>query len=260
MNRPATDWAGNILALAIVIIVNGMANAVPLGGQTTGEISDKYPSLFTPAGYVFSIWGLIYLGLIAFVIWQALPQQRTSQRLATIRLPFVLSCVCNAAWIFAWHYDRLWLSLALMLGLLLSLVTIYRALNDALSDLSRQETWLVKLPFSVYTGWITVAFIANFSAIQLVQGWDDLVFSAASWTVLKIAVAGSIAIWVLFRQHNLAFVLVIIWASIGIAFKHQAVPLVAGAAAVIACLVSLLILSESISRLQTFQGRDGRIQ
>ena len=248
MNRPIADWGGNILAFVIVIIVNSMANAVPLGGQTTGEISAKYPSLFTPAGYVFSIWGLIYLGLAIFIIWQALPTQRENQNLAAIRIPFITSCACNAIWIFVWHYDLLVLSLVFMLGILISLVQIYRTLNIALSDAPLAERLMAHLPFSIYTAWITVATIANLSAFQINQGWDDFGFAAPTWTIIKIAIAGSIAATILFRRRDIAFVLVAVWASAGIAVKHEAIPLVAGAATVIALLGILLVLAESLSR------------
>jgi hypothetical protein len=248
MDRRIADWGGNILAFLLVIIVNGMANGVPLGGQTTGEISAKYPSLFTPAGYVFSIWGLIYTGLAAFVIWQALPAQRNNERMAAVNKPFMLNCAANAVWIFMWHYDLLVLSLVFMLVILGSLVQIYRTLNIGLSTAPAIERWLVHLPFSIYTAWITVATIANFSALQINSGWDDLGFDAVTWTVIKLAIAGTIASTVLFRRRDVAFVLVAVWASAGIAAKHVAVPIVSGAASVIAILGVLLIASELVSR------------
>jgi benzodiazapine receptor len=248
MNRSIADWGGNILAFVLVIVANGMANGVPLGGQTTGEISAKYPSLFTPAGYVFSIWGLIYLGLLIFVIWQALPEQRTNKNLAAIRIPFLINCASNAIWIFMWHYDLLVLSLVLMLVILGSLIQIYRTLNIGLSNAPAAERWIAHLPFSIYTGWITVATIANLSAFQINQGWDDLGFEAVTWTIIKIGIAGTVAATVLFRRRDVAFVLVAVWASTGIAAKHAASPMVAGAASVIAILGVLLIVSEYLSR------------
>lgn len=248
MTRRISDWGGNILAFLIVIIVNGMANGVPLGGQTTGEISAKYPSLFTPASFVFGIWSLIYLGLASFVVWQALPSQRNSEALAAIRIPFQANCACNAIWIFAWHYDLLVLSLIVMFAILASLVQIYRSLNIGLSETPMKERLIVHWPFSIYTGWITVATIANISALQIDRGWDDLGLDASTWTIAKIAVAGSIAATVLFRRRDIAFVLVAVWASAGIAVKQAAVPMVAGAATVIALLGLLLIGSEFWSR------------
>lgn len=249
--RKVTDWGGNILAFVLAIAANGMANGVPLGGQTTGEISAKYPSLFTPAGYVFSIWGLIYLGLLSFVIWQALPAQRGNRSLAGISMPFQASCAFNAAWIFAWHYDLLVLSLILMFGILISLVQVYRKLDISQSAASLTERLIVRLPFSIYTGWITVATIANISALQIDRGWDDIWVDAPTWTLFKLALAGSVAATVLFRRRDIAFVLVAVWASAGIAIKQTAIPVVAGAATVIAMLGLLLVGLELWSRSQS---------
>lgn len=247
-NRPTSEWCGNILALVLTIFINGLANGVPLGGQTTGEISDKYPSLFTPAGYVFSIWGLIYIGLTIFVVWQALPQQRNNKNLAAIRIPFLVSCAANGAWIFAWHYDLLALSLILMITLLCSLMQIYRTLNIGRSNAPIAERWVAHLPFSIYLGWVTVAMIANISALQIDQGWDDTGFSATTWTIIKIALAATISATVLLRRHDVAFMLVTVWASTGIAVKHTATPMISGAASVIALFGLLLIVSELLIR------------
>ena len=248
MNRSITDYGGNVLGFLVVIIVNGMANGVPIGGQTTGEISAKYPSLFTPAGYTFGIWGLIYLGLTIFVIWQALPEQRANQRLSAVHVPFLVSCAANASWIIAWHFELILLSVILMLVILGSLIQVYRRLDIGISKVPVLERLLVHLPFSIYTGWISIATIANLSAWQLGQGWDDFGLDAETWTIIKIAVAGSLAATVLFRRRDIAFVLVAAWASLGIAVNHQGVPLVAGGATTIALLGILLVGTEYLSR------------
>ena len=250
-NRPTSDWCGNLLAFVFTIFINGLANGVPLGGQSTGEISDKYPSLFTPAGYVFSIWGLIYISLTIFVVWQALPQQRSNKSLAAIRFPFLASCAANGAWIFAWHYDLLVLSLILMLTLLCSLIQIYRTLNIGLSNEPVTERWFVHLPFSIYLGWVTVAMIANISALQIDQGWDDTGLNATTWTIIKIAIAATISATVLLRRRDIAFMLVTVWACIGIAIKHSATPVISGASSVIAIFGLLLIASELLVRSRT---------
>ncbi len=243
MQRSITDWGGNLAAFIVVLIANTLANAVPLGGQTTGEISDKYPSLFTPAGYVFSIWGLIYLTLLAFVVWQAMPAQRDKSLLATLRLPFQISCLCNAAWIFAWHYDQLFLSFGIMLGLLWMLVSIYLCLNRNRAAASVLERIVLYLPFSLYTAWISVAVIANASTIQINYGWDDVGFSALTWTVVKLAIAGTLAVGVLFRFRDPAWMLVLVWASFGIAFRHADTSVVYGAALLLGLLgLGLVIL------------------
>ncbi len=235
MKRQASDWAGNIVAFVAVIAVNGMANGIPIGGQTTGEISAKYPSLFTPAGFTFSIWGLIYLSLAAFIVYQALPSQRDNVSLEQIGVPFKLSCVANAFWIFAWHYDYLLVSLLLMLGILFPLTQIFRSLNANSSP-------FVKFPFSLYTGWITVATIANISAWQ--TGWDlnDVGLTAIQWTWLKLAVAGAIAAVVVSRTSNVVYILVVAWAAFGIYSKQMATPEVSGAAITLSLLALILAI------------------
>jgi benzodiazapine receptor len=248
MERSAKDWGGNIVAFIVVITVNAMANGIPLNGQNTGEISAKYPSLFTPAGFTFSIWGLIYLSLAAFVIYQALPAQRNSSLIAKISPLFMASCAANAAWIFVWHYDLLWLSLLLMAAMLISLIQIYRTLAAAGPAGSKSEWLFLRLPFSLYTGWITVATIANISCVQFAMGWDDLGLSALDWTLLKLAIAGAIGATVILRKGDIAYVLVIAWAAFGIASRQVGTPEVVGAAATLSVLAVLLAVAEVVRR------------
>ncbi len=253
-NRTVADWGGNIAALIVVLVVNALSGAVPLNNQTMPEISAKYPSLFTPAGFTFSIWGLIYLSLIAFVIYQALPAQRGDAGIARISAWFKLNCLANALWIFAWHYDQLLLSLALMLVILASLVVIYRRLGIVDSGQGRAQRWLVQFPFGLYTGWITVATIANLSALQIGYGWDDLWLSAADWTFLKLAVAGAIAAMVVLRRGDPVFILVVAWAAYGISVKQAGTPAVAGAAWTLSLLALLLAAAEVWRRARAGRG------
>jgi benzodiazapine receptor len=251
MQRSVRDWGGNIVAFIVVIIVNGLANGIPLNGQNTGEISAKYPSLFTPAGFTFSIWGLIYLSLTAFVIYQALPTQRDNQTLAKISPLFIANCAANAAWIFVWHYDLLWLSLLLMAAILLTLIQIYRMLLAAGPAGSKSEWLFLRLPFSLYTGWITVASIANISCVQIAMGWDNAGLAAVDWTLLKLAIAGAIGATVILRLRDIPYVLVIAWAAYGIASRQVETPEVVGAAATLAVLAVLLAVAEVIRRPRT---------
>jgi benzodiazapine receptor len=248
MERSVKDWGGIIGAFVLTLVVNGMANGIPLGGQTTGEISAKYPSLFTPAGFTFSIWGLIYSLLLAFVIWQALPGQRNNQKIASISTLFVANCAANAAWIFVWHYDLLWLSLLLMGCILVTLVLIYRRLDAAGPAASITELILLRLPFSIYTGWITVATIANLSCVQFAMGWDNTGLSQLDWTLLKLAIAGAIGATVIVRKGDIAYVLVIAWAAYGIAIKQTGSPEVVGAATVLSALAVILATAAAIRR------------
>ena len=250
MRRPASDWAGNIAALTIVIVVNALANIVPIAGKMTGDVSDKYASLFTPAGFTFAIWSLIYLALIAFVIYQALPSQRENGSLADISSYFKIGCGANALWIFAWHYEWLVPSLMLMLVLLATLVLVYRSLGVVNFDTSPGARWLVQFPFGIYLAWITVATIANISAVQSALYWNDLGFSAVTWTHIKLAIAGMIASIVLFRRHDMAFALVVAWAAFGVSAGQPETPAVAGAAVTLSMICVAIAAYEGLRRFR----------
>lgn len=230
MTRSASDWGGNIIAFSLTIVLNAMATSIPLGGQTPPEISARYPSLFTPAGFTFSIWGLIYLGLLLFVIYQALPRQRDNPALGRISALFKVNCVANAAWIVAWHYDFLILSLLIMACILVTLIGIYRTLDIGRGTAPLPQRLLVHLPFSLYTAWICVAAIANVSTVQNAMGWDNVGLDAVTWTLAKLALAGAVGASVVAYKADIPFVLVVAWAAFGIAAGHADTPAVAGAA------------------------------
>lgn len=240
--HPPVQQITNIVALVLTIAVNALANLLPLNGVTTGEISDRYASLFTPAGYVFSIWSLIYLLLIVFVVYGALPAQRNNVRLGQLGYAFAWSCLFNIAWLFSWHYGVIWLSELLMLGLLASLIVAYRRLDIRWERSKGLEGWLIDLPFSVYLGWITVATVANTSIFLLELGFDGGSL-ASTLTVLVIGVATFIGLLALRLRADLAFALVLVWAFVGIAVKQFGqTPGVVVAAFVAAALLALATL------------------
>ena len=251
MRRGFIDWGGNVLALVIVITVNALANIVPFAGTTTGEVADKYFSLFTPADFTFSIWGLIYLALAAFVVYQALPAQRENESLARISLPFKISCAANALWMVTWHLEWLVPALMLMIVLLVSLVAIYRSLGIVDTGARATDRWLVQLPFGLYLGWITVASIANLSAVQAAFYWNDLGFDEETWTMIKLAVAATIACIVSLRRHDLVFPLVVAWAAYGIAAGQAATPGVSGAAGTVMIFTTLVAAFEAMRRFRS---------
>lgn len=255
MYRKIDDWGGNILVFLIVIAVNSLANIIPIGGQTTGEVSAKYPSLFTPAGYTFSIWSIIYLSLFGFIIFQARPSQRNNNVIAKIHKLFVLNCLANATWIIVWHFDLIILSLLIMIVILFTLVKIYRLIHITDADAPRtlSERFFVILPFSLYTGWITVAIIANISVVQIAYGLDSFGIAAIDWTLIKLSVTGAIGAMVVLLRKDIIFGLVLTWAGFGIAVKQIAVPSVSGSAITIASLILLLILIDAGRRLLRFK-------
>ena len=249
MQRSLADWGGNLAAFAVTILFNVLSNALPINGQTMPEISAKYPSLFTPAGFTFGIWGVIYLGLLVFVIWQALPAQRGNQKVADISTVFKVNCLANALWILVWHSALLALSLLVMLVILFTLVQIYRRLISAIDAAPMGEHLVLYMPFSLYTGWIMVATIANASALQTGSGWDDIAISAVQWTLLKLAVAGAIGATMILRFRDVPFALVVAWAAYGISVMQSATPAVSGAATTLSLLALLLVARDAALRL-----------
>ncbi|MCP8323709.1 MAG: hypothetical protein L6N96_06005 [Candidatus Methylarchaceae archaeon HK02M2] len=210
----------NVGAFIATVLVNALANILPLNGKTTGEISNSYPNLFTPAEYVFSIWGLIYALLLIFVIFQATPGQKETNFLRKIGYFFVLGSIANISWIFLWHYEQIVLSIIPMFVLLGTLIAIYLRLEIGRSNVPLKEKLYVHLPFSVYLGWITVAPIANVASALVAINWDGWGISEVTWTVLVIIVALIITSSVIITRKDIAFSLVIVWALIGIIFKQ----------------------------------------
>ena len=243
----------NVIALAAMLVVNWLATSLPINGLTPGEISDSVPSLFTPAGYVFSIWGLIYLWLLAYVVYQALPGQRDSAFAERIGYWFAISSLFNVAWIFAWHYEQFLLSLAIMLGLLGSLLVLYVRLGVGRGDVSTRDRLLVHAPFSVYLGWISVATIANFAVVLYVLGWNGFGIAPQVWTVTVMVVAAGLGIAMTLDRRETAYPLVIIWALIGIAVQRAGIPAIA-VTAWVAALAVLVVLGWSKLRAKPASG------
>jgi hypothetical protein len=236
-----TQWL-NVLALVVVLAVNGLANALPLNGMTTGDLSDNLPNLFTPAGYVFSIWGLIYLALIGFAVYQALPAQKEAPFQERIGWWFVASCVFNVAWLFAWHYELIPLSLVFMLALLGSLLAIYLRLDIGRREVSRAESWLVNVPFGIYLGWISVATIANVTTTLVSLDWQGFGLAPEIWTVLVLIVGAALAVAMIFLRREVAFPLVVVWAFAGIVVKQTNNPVIAATAGLLAAAVFLVLV------------------
>ncbi len=232
-----------VVTYLITLAVNGAANALPMNGQTTAEISDRFQVFVIPAGYVFGIWGVIYLGLGAYTVYQAThADDPIVRRLGW--LPAV-SNVLNAAWIPLFHYEAFALTVVVMVGLLLTLIGIHRRLWSKRDALTRTTFWTVRVPFSIYLGWITVATVAN-----VAQTVSALGFGGASIPerIAVFALLGAFAIAARFawQFHDVAYALVIIWASVGIAVKEADAPTVPWVAGAAALGFGLLILVRSL--------------
>jgi hypothetical protein len=219
----------NLIGFLAVISSNTLAVLLPLNNNTTQALSDKYPNLFVPAGLTFSIWGVIYILLGIYTVYQMViafrPAVQKRDFLDRIGIWFFVSCIFNTGWIFAWHYEVMWLSLAIMLLLLISLLVIYLRLGiGRRNDVSNNEKGLVHLNFSIYLGWITVATIANVTAFLVKYGWNRFGFDEQFWTVVVIAVAIIITLGMIFIRNDIFHSLVVIWALAGILIKRLANP------------------------------------
>jgi hypothetical protein len=232
-----------LLSVLATIIVNGLASGLPLNGKTTGEISDSFDVFFVPAGYVFSIWGLIYLGLIAYAIYQLLPAQANNPDLRSIGTIFILSSVANIAWIFLWHYEVFPLTVVAMLALLTCLIVIYLRLDIGRSQVSSGMRWFVHLPFSIYLGWITVATIANVTTLLAYWNWSGWGISPEAWLVIMLAIATAVGGLVSFTRGDIAYAAVLVWAFIGIAVKHSDNQVVSTAAWVATVVTAILLVT-----------------
>lgn len=233
MNRDMLRQFIVIMAFSATLIVNALSNALPLNGQTPADISNRLANLFVPANYVFSIWGVIYTLLIGFVIYQALPSQRTNPLLRQIGYWFVLSCAANITWIFLFHWNQFAWSVLAMLVILFALVMIYIRVGVGTVKLKGAQRWWVQLPFSVYLGWVSVATIANIAYTLMDAGQPNFLgIAGATWATVMLIVAMLLTATLILTRRDLAYSLVIIWALIGIVVAQAETPQVANTAAV----------------------------
>jgi len=240
----------NLLGFLGTVIVNGLASALPINNKATGELSDQYPNLFVPAGLTFSIWGLIYILLAIFVIYQLFivirKDTEQSSFIERIGLLFLGSSVANIGWIFAWHYEIVPLSLVLMLLLLGCLIAIYLRLDIGKSASTKTEKYLVHLPFSIYLGWITIATIANVTALLVDINWNTFGLGEQFWAVAVIVVGIAIALSILFTRKDIFYCLVVDWALLGILIKRLAVETVPDQSVIVITIVGLVLISAGI--------------
>ena len=202
----------NLVFFAGMIVMNYLANALPLGGRTTGELSDAFPNLFVPAGVTFSIWGLIYLLLAGFCVIQF--SQKGAPVAESIGWLFAVSCLLNGLWIVAWHYEKVPLSLIVMAGLLVTLILINLKLQG-------QPLGLAKAAFGIYLGWISIATIANVTALLVRLNWDGFGVSQEAWAILMIAVGAAIVSLAIVKLANPFLGLAVVWAFAGIILKRS---------------------------------------
>jgi hypothetical protein len=208
-----------IVTLVIMIAVNTLAEVLPLNGQTTKEISDSFKVIFVPAAYVFSIWGLIYLTQLAFTVYQALPKQRENPILRKIGYLVVISNILNAGWIVLWHYNLYVLTMIVMVALLVTLILTYLRVNASKPKWNAVEPWFVRVPFSIYLGWISVATMANATALIFFLGYHPTGQVARIFTAVLLGVGVVLAGLMSWIRKDIAYPIVIIWAFVGLGVK-----------------------------------------
>ena len=234
-----------IVTFALTLVMNGLATSLPLNGMDTGAISDLFPNYFTPAGYVFAIWGVIYLGLTAFTVYHSLPAQRTNPLLQRIGWLFIASNIFNSAWIAAWHYLLFPLSWVIMLGILGTLLTLFARLGG--KPASTLERWVVHIPFSIYVGWISVATIANTTVFLQDIGFNGGPLAEPVWSALLMVIGTGIAAYVILTRRDVAYGAVFVWAFGGIVVKYSTTILVAYTAGILAAVILVLVLMAAVA-------------
>lgn len=248
MSKDVTRQYANLFSVILALFVNVLATTLPLNGQDTGTISDRFKVYFVPAGYVFSIWGIIYLGWIAFTVFQLLPANKENARLRRLGYLFAISNLANAAWLFCWHYNKFGLSVIVMLTLLALLIASYLRLNVNHSFAKPSEYWSVDVLFSVYLGWITVATVANISDWLYFVKWNGFGISAQTWAVIMLAVASLLGLAMAWLRRDVGYLAVLIWAFVGIAAKQTSAPTVVLSAWIAAVTMLALLIFSWISR------------
>ena len=217
----------NVVGILGVITINILANTLPINNVTTGEVSANYSNLFTPAGFTFSIWSIIYLGLTGFLVYQtpglfSKNFQDNNMIVGLLGITVFISCIANFTWIIAWHHEQFSLTLLLMSLLLLSLIDINRRIYrySTQHDVSKAFRWLVAVPFGIYLGWICVATTANMAVFLTAIEWNMAGLPEEFWTVLMILVSAIIAILLVVIWQNISAALSIIWGIVGIYFNQ----------------------------------------
>lgn len=213
-----------VAAYILMIVVNALANIIPINHIGTGEVSDKYSNLFAPAGYVFGIWLVIYILLGMYTYYQFTLFGRRSDMsdrvIYRVNQCFLYSSLLNIVWIFAWHYEQIGISLVIMVGIFLLLLRA-RIIITHRSTLNHDEKISVQLPFSVYLSWITIATIANVTTYLVSIRWDGFSLDPSLWTCIMITVGGVVGVITTLKWKDIPFALVYVWAYTGILFKHM---------------------------------------
>jgi hypothetical protein len=213
----------NAVFLAITLVMNYLSNTGYFNGNTMKTVSDRYHNLFTPAPYAFSIWGLIYLFLLVFIIYSfiILKREKESHIISEISIWFIITCIANSLWVVAWLYDHIGISVLLMLILLLALVKIILNTKAELTNPPFRIVACVWWPYTIYAGWISVALIADIAAFLTKIQWSGFGFSESAWAIIMIVIAGMLYLFITWKRNMREYALVGTWALIAVAIANK---------------------------------------
>lgn len=217
----------NITAFILMVYVNYLSNALPINGHTAGELSDKYVNYFVPAGLTFAIWGVIYSWFMVFLGFQIATffskeiDKKVSPIVGKIGWLFVISCLLNVTWLLAWHYEFVGLSVLLMVSFLGTLLYIFLKIGVGKSKINNLEKWISHAPFSIYLGWISIATIANFTALLVSNQWNGFGIDNAAWAKIMIIIGLVLTVFVVIQRNAIFYALVVVWAFYGIHLKRS---------------------------------------
>lgn len=232
-----------LVAVFSTLAVNALSNFFPPKGMNIGEIANTILGgvLITPANYAFAIWGVIYLALIAYSIYQFRPATQGSETLRQIDALLIVACAAQMIWVFLFTLRLFWLSVGAMVGILLALIGAYLQLSESRGHSSRNWRWFVQVPFSIYLGWISVATIVNVASALYSSGWNGWGLSDPVWTVVMLVIGAVVAAGIALRRADIAYVLVFVWAYSAIAIRQADSPAIWITAVILAIALLLLV-------------------
>lgn len=252
MNRDLLRQVTVVISFLLTLVANGLATTGALGGFSTQQIATRYPIYFLPANFTFAIWGLIYLALGAYTVFQVLPSQRANPRQRAVGWLVALTGVFNSLWLITFQNTQFAVSMLAMLGLLATLVIIYLRLDIGRQQESAISRGLVTLPFSLYLGWITVATVANASYVLYNAKWNGFGIPGSTWAIVMLVVASVLTLVILVTRSDIAYLLVVAWAFYGIWVRQAGTPSVATTAGV--CALFLLAAAATLLVLRARRG------
>lgn len=238
-----------LVAILATFTINILSNFFPPEGLNIGEIANTVLSevQVLPASYAFAIWGLIYLGLIAYGVYQLLPSQRHDPTLRRVDYLLIVACIAQIVWVYLFTTRSFWLSVLAILVILLSLIGAYQYLRGDRRGVLWQEKWLALIPFSIYLGWISVATIVNVASALYVSGWNGWGIGTPVWASFVLLVGAVIAAIAAVQRNDNAFTLVFIWAYVAIAVRQSDQWLILATAGLAAIALAVILIANQFT-------------